>query len=179
MAYRSGPAGVCGLFAELQGGVASGGWVFTLSEPSLADAGTSAVRGVCLLAGAGVAGVDPDSGTALVHASLTGTLDCLTGELSTIIRGTYTTVSVCSLGAALNDYFFRGRVSGTFEPASGGFVDGRVQWDEPAVLVPPQPGGEGTWSASLVRDAAVTAVPNADCLLGRTFPEDSFPDAGP
>jgi hypothetical protein len=178
MTYRSGPAGVCGVIAQLQTDRAFGGWSFALSE-RLGDAGTSyLLDDGCLRAGGeGPSAADGGSKTPPLRALLSGSVDCTTGELRGELRGTYAAVSVCDFGVVLQDYYFKGSMSGTFDPATRTFVNGEVRWQEPPVLIPPTPGGEGTWTAALTRDDEVDAGNGRDCLNGVRFRDELFPDA--
>ncbi|MDB4976473.1 MAG: hypothetical protein JWN48_4814, partial [Myxococcaceae bacterium] len=79
MRYRSGPSGVCGLFAQLDEGVAQGHWSFSLASSATADSYT--VNAGCLTAG--------DSGaTVPIYASITGSVECSSGKFLGELRGT-------------------------------------------------------------------------------------------
>ncbi|MDB4971743.1 MAG: hypothetical protein JWN48_84, partial [Myxococcaceae bacterium] len=165
MRYRSGPAGVCGLFAQLDEAVAQGHWSFSLTSSATADSYT--VNAGCLTAG--------DSGqTVPVYASITGSVECSSGKFFGELRGTYNSTSVCTLGVGREDSFFKGTMSGTYDPVTRSFLDTHVEWHEPPVAIPPQPGGEGSWTAVLTPDAGLSDGP-VDCLHGVVFPEDKFP----
>jgi hypothetical protein len=178
MTYRSSPAGICGLTAQLEQTSAQGDWTFDLKEETVStgEFATYVVNGGCL----GSEGSVADSGavrTPPIHAMLIGMVDCATGVLTGQLKGTYRATSVCDLGLVENNYFFLGTMTGTFDPATKSFRDGTMVWTEPRVLLPPQPGGSGAWNASLLLDAASPALPT-DCLRGVTFRDDLFGDAG-
>jgi hypothetical protein len=170
MDYRSGPAGVCGVFAQLDTNPAAGPWSFSLRGEER-DGGYT-FSNACLRAGGGPPRADGGAGTPPILATLAGAVDCTTGRLQATIEGTYKATSVCDIGIVSKDYFFRGTLSGRFERESESFVDGQVRWEEPPVLLPPNPGGEGTWTA---RRTSSTPEPTRDCLEGIEF---RFPDAG-
>lgn len=178
MSYRSGPGGVCGLIAELRTAQAAGGWAFALAGPVPPGALTLHIESACVRAGAG-ATADGRTITPPLRMTLTGNLDCSTGMLNAELRGTYSSASVCDLGAGSGNYFFKGSVSGRYDPVSSTFAEGKVRWEEPPVLFPPAPGGEGIWAASLVPDVGAKDDLVGDCLAGVSFPEERFVDAGP
>lgn len=171
MTYRSSPGGFCGVFAELTESPARGAWTFDLS--SQGGEFSYIVSGGCLASDANTS--DAGITTPPIHALLEGSVDCASGKLTGTLRGTYRATSVCTLGTQVDDYFFRGTMTGTFDPATQSFVDTHVTWSEPPVLLGPQPGGTGSWSGKLLPTAPPAA---ADCLAGVDFPDELFPDAG-
>jgi hypothetical protein len=170
----SGPAGICGVVAQLQPGTGFGRWQLSLSRR---DAASSAITG-CLLGtpNAGDAGLQPP-----FRAALIGTLDCNTGALRAELQGTYKAVAVCDLGTVTKDYYFKGTLAATLAPDALNLSLGEVQFTEPPVAIGPAPGGEITWSAARERGVTPSEDDTRDCLNGVPFREDLFPaaDAGP
>jgi hypothetical protein len=112
-----------------------------------------------------------------MHALMTGIVDCATGTLQGELRGTYRSTSFCGLGLAQDNFFFKGPISGTFDPATRSFADGKLKLFEPPVPIAGagQPGGEGTWNTTLT-DGGTTGDAGlnpdggpADCLDGVMF----------
>lgn len=174
MSYRSTPSGFCGIVAQLDEGRARGAWNFDLT--SQGGEFSFIVKTGCLTGAA----EEPDAGVEKavpLHAILEGSVDCNTGELTGRVKGTYRATSVCNLGQHVDDYFYMGSMSGTFDPETNSFINTKVEFAEPPVLLGEQPGGRGTWSATLVPNAPVVTAP-VDCLDGVVFRDDLFPDAG-
>jgi hypothetical protein len=190
--YYPTPAGLCGLVSVFGGG-GQGTWKFSLggaaggefitvveAESCLELNTTSAADGGVASGDAGVASGDAgvaDGGAAVrpLKLSLTGKVNCATGEFVGEIRGTYRSVSVCSFGMTEDQYFVKGPISATFDPTTKSFVEGAVSLHEPPPLLPfgAPPGGSGTWSASL-NPNGVTPPPE-DCLGGVPFQDFTVP----
>ena len=191
MEYTPGPAGFCGV-ATLFGGSGGGNWSFTIEKSAGEEFYT--VGDGCLVgqtdnvdAGIVQVGAELFANGVIMHAQITGVVDCATGELKGDLRGYYNSTSVCGFGLVKDNFFFKGPVSGKFDPKTQSFVDGKVTMREPEVPLPlaGQPGGKGSWSAQLNgddRDAGVTLEEDASttggCLLGVEFKDFSLPDAG-
>jgi hypothetical protein len=192
MEYTPGPAGFCGL-ATLFGGSGGGNWSFSIEKSAGEEFYT--VGDGCLIgktdsvdAGVVQAGAEAFANGVVMRAQITGVVDCATGELKGELRGYYNSTSFCGLGLVKDNFFFKGPVSGVFDPKTKSFVDGVIVMREPEVLIPlaGQPGGRGTWTAQLGgedADAGVTLDANAStaggCLNGVTFKDFPLPDAGP
>jgi hypothetical protein len=191
MEYTPGPAGFCGL-ATLFGGAGGGNWSFNI-EKSQGDEFYTVGDG-CLIgktdnvdAGVVQAGAEAFANGVVMRAQITGVVDCATGELKGELRGYYNSTSFCGLGIAKDNFFFKGPVTGKYDPETKSFVDGVVVMREPEVLIPlaGQPGGEGTWTAELngdEGDAGVTLEADAStaggCLSGVMFKDFPLPDSG-
>lgn len=170
-------AGFCGLFTVF-GGEGSGTWEFTLSASGSTEF-FQVEANTCITL------MDSDAGAAMPTAdgkppprlSLTGKVDCKTGELKGEIKGFYRTVSFCN--SMEENYFYKGPVTAVFDPKTNSFKNGTLKLREPPVLIPlaGEAGGDGTWSATLVPEAEPVAN-QQDCFNGIMFRDDLFPDGG-
>jgi hypothetical protein len=151
-------AGLCGVIA-LFGGGSSGDWFFNVSGAR--DAGTLVFEAEQTCLGfnvlsldAGLGAATPDAGPSVpVFMTLSGAIDCTSGQLSGEVRGAYHSVSVCNGGTMENDYSVKGFVSAVFDPRSGTFVSGMVDLREPGALpLDPSFGGKGSWEAQRVSE---------------------------
>lgn len=189
MSYTPGPAGICG-FATLFGGSGYGKFEFDLVEDGpaeFASVGNGCVRAKSEAVDAGIvqAGAEVFAKGVEMKAELTGVVDCATGMLQGELRGTYLSTSVCGLGVVEENFFFKGPFTGIFNPDTQTFEDGTLILREPPVAVPlaGEPGGDGTWTASLADGDA--GMPDGgslfdggmggDCLDGVEFQDFDVP----
>lgn len=171
--YRSEPGGLCGIVAspEEHG---TGVWSFDLE--SVGNSEFFSVKAGCVRFGDSAMN---DGGTYSGQtAQLIGTVDCITGELKAELRGTYLAVGVCDLGQVWTQYFYKGTLTGKFDPATNSFVGGTYSVKERMPLLGEPAGGSGTWTATLDPQAP---PPNAgeDCFAGLPFVEDLTPKPYP
>jgi hypothetical protein len=187
MTYTPGPAGFCGI-ATLFGGSGSGKFAFDLESSGSVEflsVGNGCVHAQSDSVDAGLVqiGAEIFAKGVPMHAVLSGTVDCTTGRLQGELRGTYRSTSVCGLGLAEDDFFFKGPFVGTFDPESGRFTDGTLTLHEPPVAfaLAGEPGGSGTWQAALqAADAGAPSVTQSDagdCLGGVVFEDFELPEA--
>jgi hypothetical protein len=185
MMYTPGPAGICGL-ATLFGGTGTGKFTFdllTTGSDEFLSVGNGCVHATSESVDAGLVqlGAELFAKGVPMHAVLMGAVDCATGRLEGELRGTYRSTSVCGLGLVEDNFFFKGPFTGTFDPESGGFKDGTLTLREPpvAVALAGEPGGSGTWRATLqASDGGVASGDAGDCLGGVVFKDFELPDAG-
>jgi hypothetical protein len=187
MAYTPGPAGICGV-ATLFGGSGSGALNFTLEKSDLGEfyeVGDGCVQGTSDAVDAGLVqlGAEVFAKGVVFRAVLSGVVDCATGRFEGEMRGTYRSTSVCGLGIAPDNFFFKGPISGTFDPAANGFTDGKLTLHEPPVSVPlaGEPGGVGSWMATLANDSDGGSLgfldggTGGECLGGVMFKDFTLP----
>lgn len=183
MYWLPGPAGFCGLFT-IFGGRGTGRWAMWLDPQHQPDGSVAKLSGCLELITADPAN-PPEAGLTAVSALIYGEQDCESGKVTLDLRGGYRTVSTCTVGVIPNDYFFRGPAIAELDPTTHTFINGTIHVREEKTLLDPQPGGDGTWHATMLEDAGVLAeagflVVRADsCLGGLVFPHEKFDASAP
>jgi hypothetical protein len=191
MSYTPGPAGLCGV-ATLFGGSGSGPLEFDVVSSGSTEffqIGGGCLRGSSDSVDAGLVqlGAEVFAKGVEFKAQVSGSVDCATGLLKGELRGAYRSTSVCGLGLVEDDFFFKGPIRATYDPATQSFKDGYLELLEPPVAVPlsGQPGGKGEWQVARddagpdagTSDAATGGA--RDCLDGVMFKDFELPaDAG-
>jgi hypothetical protein len=176
--YRAGPNGFDGLFGPFEATHSEGSWSFTLARDGNGEfftVGNGCLRMLDPTTGAEPVGVDVQGTlTKPFRAQIIGQVDCATGILDGELRGYYTATNYASLGTAVNTYYVKGPIRGSFDATEKQFVAGTWDPREPPVLLGDPPGGQGTWSAAWTTsdDSASDAK---DCLDGVPFMDALFP----
>lgn len=170
MSYGSTASGLCGIIGPLAKTDYPGDFLFSLEQNGSLEFYT--VGNGCLQV---PPPPDPMAYDIKFRAALTGNVNCATGELKLGVKATYGVVSVCNLGQIRDQYYAKGSITAMFDPTMQTFK-GTMDLMEPKVLIGEQPGGTGTFSASL--DPSATIASTGDCLEGVQFPDEKFADAG-
>lgn len=142
-------------------------WLLYLEPPEAGEFATVGRGCVHVLDAAG----GTDDGKARFY--LNGQLDCATGEFTGEIRGHYESTSL----GGTKRYFYKGKVKGTFDVSTKSFVNGMYEVREPEVLIPPQPGGKGTFELRYTGAEPPDDRSDQEGCVGSDFPaDDVFPE---